>query len=359
MNDEIKKQLLNKNEKIINMVIERVKRDFPDDIAIIGLSGSFQTGDFHEKSDLDLIIINNNDHGWKISKCFILDDVGYDIYCTPWDTRIKDQSTLESNHASCLLDMQILYCGNPEYMDKLNKYRQNALDILAKPIGKECLVRAKKNIDLAKQNYAETFIHDDIGNVRFAACGVVYNLINALVSMNNTYIKRGVKRYREELASLEHLPENFDTKYISVIKAASVDDVRNSSLNLIKSVIALYDSMCENFIEKPVPSKENAVGTYEELWCNYLNKVTLSCDSGDISYAYNVAMGAQDYLDEMTSMIGAKKYNLMQYFDANNLIMFKEAFLDIVGEYEKMYKKINLKPEMYDNFEDVYKAFMN
>jgi len=59
MNEAMKQLLLSKNEKIINMVIERAKRDFLDDIAIIGLSGSFSTGDFHEKSDLDLIIINN------------------------------------------------------------------------------------------------------------------------------------------------------------------------------------------------------------------------------------------------------------------------------------------------------------
>ncbi|MCL2820482.1 MAG: hypothetical protein FWD38_06590 [Oscillospiraceae bacterium] len=56
MNELKKQELFEKNDKIANMVIERAKRDFPDDIAIIGLSGSFQTEDFHENSDLDLII---------------------------------------------------------------------------------------------------------------------------------------------------------------------------------------------------------------------------------------------------------------------------------------------------------------
>ena len=74
--DELKKQeLFEKNDKIANMVIERAKRDFLDDIAIIGLSGSFQTDDFHENSDLDLIIINNTPKGWEISDCFILGNV--------------------------------------------------------------------------------------------------------------------------------------------------------------------------------------------------------------------------------------------------------------------------------------------
>ncbi len=91
-----------------------------DDIAIIGLTGSFSTGDFHEKSDLDLIIINNNERGWGISYGFILDDVGYDIYCTPWETRIEAQANLTSPMISCLTDLQILYCAKPEYMDRFN-----------------------------------------------------------------------------------------------------------------------------------------------------------------------------------------------------------------------------------------------
>ncbi|MCL2593553.1 MAG: nucleotidyltransferase domain-containing protein, partial [Defluviitaleaceae bacterium] len=64
-----KNKLLDKNQKLIDMVIERVKRDFKDDIAIIGLTGSFATGDFNEKSDLDLIIINNTRRGFEISYC--------------------------------------------------------------------------------------------------------------------------------------------------------------------------------------------------------------------------------------------------------------------------------------------------
>ena len=71
MDENIKKKLVEKNENLINMVIERAKRDFPEDIAIIGLSGSFSTGDFHEKSDLDLIIINNTYRGWEISSALM------------------------------------------------------------------------------------------------------------------------------------------------------------------------------------------------------------------------------------------------------------------------------------------------
>lgn len=359
MDDNMKQKLLTKNDKLINMVIERAKRDFPDDIAVIGLTGSFSTGDFHEKSDLDLIIINNTPRGWEISYCFILEDVGYDIYCTPWETRINAESTLDSPMVSCLVDLKILYCAKPEYMDKLKKYQKRALDELAKPIGKPCLDRAKKDIDKAKQEYANTMIADQIGAVRYAAGCVLYHTLNAIVNLNNTYIKRGVKRYLEELRQYQYLPDNFERKYIDVINGKTVDELRKNSLVLLRSVYELYQEMCEKFIPKSVPTYENLRGTYEELWCDCRNKVIASSDANDRSYTFHAALGAQNYLDEMAENIGTPKFDLMQHFNSDNLQIFKCEFLRIMDEYLGEYEKVGRKVEQYDTFEQVYARFMN
>ncbi|MCL2014629.1 MAG: nucleotidyltransferase domain-containing protein, partial [Defluviitaleaceae bacterium] len=99
IDDTTKQRLAAKNQKVIDMVIERAKRDFPNDIALIGLTGSFATNDFHEKSDLDLIIVNSTDKGWEISLLFILDGVGYDIYCTPW-TNLEKKAELDDTGVS-------------------------------------------------------------------------------------------------------------------------------------------------------------------------------------------------------------------------------------------------------------------
>ena len=81
MDEDLRERLVSRNKRLLDMVIERAKRDFFDDIALIGVKGSFYTGDFHEKSDLDFFVVNNTDKGRGISYCFILDDIGYDIYC--------------------------------------------------------------------------------------------------------------------------------------------------------------------------------------------------------------------------------------------------------------------------------------
>ena len=358
MDEKIRQKLIEKNEKLINMVIERAKRDFPDDIAIIGLTGSFSTNDFHEKSDLDLIIINNTDRGWGISAGFILGDVGYDIYCTPWETRIEAEANLDSPMISCLVDLKILYCAKPEYMEKFNSYRQRALDTLAKPVGSECIERARKCIDIAKQEYSNALLADDIGTVRYASGGVLHNCINALTNLNNTYIKRGIKRYMEELATYRYKPDNFIDIYMSVIEAETVDELRIASFEMLKCIVRLYDRMYENFVEHPVPTYDNLSGTYEELWCNVRNKVIASVGAKDKSYTFHTALGAQNYLDEMAEVRGTKKFNLMQYFKADNLEEFKDAFMSIMVEYLEEYNKVGRKVERYETFEQLYEHYM-
>ena len=359
MDDALKQKLAEKNKKLIDMVIERAKRDFPDDIAIIGLSGSFATGDFHEKSDLDLIIVNNTNEGWGISSGFILDDVGYDIYCTPWETRLEQQSNLDNPGVSSLTELQILYCAKPEYLERFNALKQKALDAMAKPIGADCLNRAKKHIDLAKQNYADMMLKDEMGAVRYASANLMYNLVNAIVNINNTCIKRGIKRYFEELSAYSHLPENFETLYMSVIEAKTTDAIRETSRSFLIGVIQLHDALHQKHVEKPVPTYENLDGTYEEAWCNLRNKILASVAAKDKSYAFFAAEGAQNYFDEMTTDRGTKKFDLMQYFDADNLDTFKDAFLKALDEYQREYDKVGRKVVRFDTFEEVYDYYMN
>ncbi|MHA6529345.1 nucleotidyltransferase domain-containing protein [Paenibacillus sp. BAC0078] len=358
MDESMKNKLLEKNEQLISMVTKRAKRDFPEDIAIIGLSGSFSTGDFHEKSDLDLIIINNTDRGWEISSCFILGDVGYDIYCTPWDTRIEAQANLESPMVSCLTNMKVLYCAKPEYLDRLKAYQNKALDELAKPIGAASLARAQKYINSAKQYYSEALLSDEIGAVRNASGWLAIEIMNAINCLNNTCFQHGIKRYLDELRPLKYLPGNFEKSYMDIIDAKSVAEIRNAAFILLKDTTGLYDKMNAELIEHPVPTYDNLKGTYEELWCNLRNKVINSTQAKDKSYAFLTAISAQDYLDEMTAGRGTRKFDVMKYFASDALDTFRESFMQIMDDYLDEYTKVGREVVRYDSFEELYKAYM-
>ena len=213
---------------------------------------------------------------------------------------------------------------------------------------------------LAKQEYADVMLQNEIGAVRYAVGGVLFNTINAIVDMNNTYIKRGAKRYVEELSEYKYLPDNFIGNYMAVIDAKTIEELRSTSFELLRNLESFYIGMVDKFINKPVPTYDNLNGTYEELWCNCRNKIITSCDLNDKSYAFHSALGTQSYLDEMAvEHVGTPKFNLMQHFDSDNLQAFKSEFLKIMDAYLHEYEKVNRKVEKFDTFDELYDKFMN
>jgi DNA polymerase sigma len=59
-------QLKARNNTLIDTIIQKAQRVCPQSIALIGITGSFYTGDIHPKSDLDLCIVINDPDGWKM-----------------------------------------------------------------------------------------------------------------------------------------------------------------------------------------------------------------------------------------------------------------------------------------------------
>jgi hypothetical protein len=64
---------------MIAAIIKKAGLVCPGSIALIRIAGSFHSGDIHERSDLDLCILINDEDGWKIASCFILEEAGHDI----------------------------------------------------------------------------------------------------------------------------------------------------------------------------------------------------------------------------------------------------------------------------------------
>ena len=119
------------NQKIINAIIEKANIVCPESLALIGIYGSVATGDVYEKSDLDLLILIQDDEGQKLGTEFILDDkhVGYDIYCTNW-SGLRYDAECHHAHISKLMDSQIVYVNNQEAYKELLQLRRQAKQFL-------------------------------------------------------------------------------------------------------------------------------------------------------------------------------------------------------------------------------------
>lgn len=119
------------NRTMIDAIIKKAEALCPDSLALIGVYGSVITGDEYEKSDLDLIILINDENEQVLADGFIIDDVGigYDLYCTSWDM-IEKNAQCDHAHLSRLFDPMIVYCKDKSTLKRLDEIRRKAAELL-------------------------------------------------------------------------------------------------------------------------------------------------------------------------------------------------------------------------------------
>ncbi len=242
------KSLEKKKKKIIEAVIEKADRVCPKSLAMIGIYGSFATGDFHEKSDLDLLVLINDDNGWQLGCTFIQDDleIGHDIYCTTWED-LEELSLYNSPHISKLMDSQIVYCADEKYADKLKSLRKKTKNILLSPLSEEDFVKAVNMMKEAEHFYLSAVISEEMTDIRVQTGYTVYYIENAIAMLNKKYFRFGTKRIYEELELMENKPDKLCEMIESVLQADSAERIKESLTILMQKIMHIFKKMKATF----------------------------------------------------------------------------------------------------------------
>lgn len=357
MDNSVINKLKQKNKELIDIVIQKVRAEYQNDIDLIGVCGSFFTGDFHEKSDLDLLVVLNNERGWGFSTCFILDGIGYDLYGSPW-AKLEKMASFDHTFVSHVIDADIVYCRKPEYRERFMQLKHKALNIINNPMTPEILQKSKKHLDDATLTYGEMMLEEEIGAVRQFSGGVINHLTNTVCFLNHSYFKLGVKHQLEEILAMKRVPKHFEEYFNGVMYATSVPAIRETATKLIKMVRELYDEIAEETLKKTVPTKDNLIGTYEEIWSNWKNKIQYAAEHKDLLLAFSSGASCQEFYNEMHRECGTVQINLMKHFQANNLDSFADAFEEAMQLYKKEYDRLLMQVLTYDSIDAFRKDYL-
>ena len=196
-----------RNGKIVDAIVRKERAECPGALALIGIYGSFLTGDVHPLSDLDLLILINDDRGRKLAAAFVEDDagVGHDLYCTTWDD-LREDARYEHPHISKLMDSRVAYCADERYRAELESLRDGVRRILEAPFSEADFERADGELDRARCCFARAVTAETLSEVRRQAGGMLYYAENALALLNKTYFRLGVRRRYGELEAMKRRP---------------------------------------------------------------------------------------------------------------------------------------------------------
>ena len=339
------------NRKIIEAIVGKAEKACPGALALIAVYGSAATGDLHEKSDLDLMILINDESARVLSECFILEDkdIGYDLYCTTWEM-LENDASCQDAHLSKLMDSKVLYTADKKAVLRLLMLQEKVKATLA---SEERFEKAKKAFDQAKIAFCDSFISDTLAQVRSAASDVLYYLLNAVMFYHGRYFKKGIKRTFEELQELE-LPFDLKEEILRVITSTSIDEIQQALRILMQDTRKMFENR-----EKPekTPAPENLRGTYEEMYSNWHGKMHEASIRGDVYSSFANLASLQSMIKDVSAYCGTADISFMDRFDPVNLTKNEEVFDQVLQEYLKEYEKIGLKPKKYKDADDFLTAY--
>ncbi len=323
------------DQKLIEAIKKKAWKICPDSLALIGIYGSVATGDDTEKSDLDLLILINDEKGWQLADAFILDDreVGYDIYCTNWDM-LEEDAKCRHAHLSKLLDAKIVYVKDEAAVEKLKGLRQQAADLLA---SQERCQRSAEAFLAAKGAFADCCLTDSLSEARTFAGYCINFLADSVMLYCGKYFRFGIKRTFEELRQL-NLPFDMEKEILCVMRAESVEEIRGTLTCLLRSV----REYLQFSREKKEGAFENLNGTYEEMYSNWRNKMFEAAEKGDLYASFMNLVSLQGMIHELAEEIAITDFEIMGEFSPANLSANTRLFDRSLERYLDEYKKRNM-----------------
>lgn len=350
-----------RNKKIIDAVLEKEKAVCPGAVALIGIYGSFETGDVHPLSDLDLLILINDSRGWQLGSAFIQEDppVGYDIYCTDRESLLRD-ARFDEPHIAKLMDSRIVYCADKKYLDELEALRAQVRRKLAEPFCEADYRKAEDALKEAQRLYALAMIAEKPSEALKQTGGVLYYTENAVAMLNKTYFRKGVRRRFEELNAMKNRPENLSEMIEDVLSAGTVTALKQRLTVLVKETTACFEDVRQTVLPpKAQPSAETLKGTYEEMFSNWHGKMALAAETGDRHLAFMSLSSLDEMLSDIYGEIDIGHYDALAAYDPGDLEKTAAGFDAVLLSYLREYEKAGLKPKVYRDTDEFTAAYLD
>lgn len=304
--------MTDRQQKILDSILEAIRENYADDIALMILYGSAVNGTADEYSDLDMLYIPKTFEGRNLAKTFILDGIGYDIWCGSWDT-LHSMMAWEDMRVSILADSELVYAASEEDRQKYETMRDNARRRTDLPATAHDYHPALEFVKKAKNYYGELCLGSSA-----AVGGILMELVNAVCFVNRRYLKYGAKRILEEISEYPDLPADFVEDYSRVVREP--DNAAAICKVMILRTEGFVHGHYRQFTGKGKLASQ-CTGMYEEI-SSHWNKIRRCCETGDIDGVFIAACSLQHDLDFAKITLG-KSFDLMIGWNPHELHAFR------------------------------------
>jgi hypothetical protein len=307
-------------KELTNWAITQIQKKYKDDVALlIAISGHSLENDCH--GECFDYFVPANENGNKLAQTFIIDGVGHDLYPRSWK-RIENMAEFNDDFTFGLGDAKILYFRSEEdknrfiAMQEKQKANMQDKDFMLK--------KALEKLDIAMEIYRTMMFEDLLYKVRMAAGFIAHYLSIAVTCINGTYFRQRLDLEIVELAQMKEIPDNFIAYYEAIVKAKSVEELKNLSYEIISTARKFIAAHKPPKTEKvKTPSYEDLADWYEEGSLTW-RRIYYHCDTQNYERAFPDAINLQRELNIIKEEFELREMDLLGSFDAINLSAFKQ-----------------------------------
>ncbi len=326
-----------KSDPIIESIVQFVRDEYPADIAIIGVYGSYARNTQHEKSDIDIFFTPATPRGYEASRQFIIGGIGYDFWPISWE-RMESALANFSRIVTVISECIIVYYRSSEDLKKITEYKRRIDDMLGES---NSLNMMDKALDLLKESGATVIdMHSQSRPLNILKQRFLDQLMSALSAANRKLFTSCWTRDLDRLSGFPLLPSGF---------IRDVDTLIDSRTDRAFCIAAEMLLKTREVIEKArsaassLPDwKESFAGFYEEL-LSTTNKIKNACSTGDKYTAFISAMHFQDITNGiLSSLLGVP---------SDGYSAIKEFGLPVLSD--------SFDPEKLEEFSSLLQTFDN
>lgn len=321
-----------------DLLIEKIKKDYKDDISLVVMIGSRLYNDTHAKSDLDLYFIPKTKRGENLGFVFIIDGIGFDFWPISWE-RIEKIARFDERITSIISEGQVLYSGSDEDLQRFNLIKEKiSYELEPKEFYEKALNKLK---NVYEPFYAMLDEKEYVAIVRLQGVKILYTLTEVIALANNTFIKRGRKHLKSEILAMKYVPQEFEENYDQFFLENDPLKIVDIITNMIRETKYMLENL--DFYTKPKKFKENMQGFYEEI-INHYNKIERACEIDDHVTAMlaaaeiNIEMewafqDTEEVLEILPGMLPAYNASSLGFF-CERAKLHHNTFLELLDHYE-------------------------
>ena len=337
---------------IAELFIEKVRRDYPNDISLVVVMGSYIYNDTHDKSDLDIYFVPKTERGYNLGFTFILDEIGFDMWPISWE-RLERIASHDERITSIVTEGKVIYYSSVEDLTRLDELKAKALDTSDKS------VFTKKSKEAFSKSYELIYRIQEaksLGQLRRYGIQFINTIGYALALLNGTTIKRGRGKLKQELLSNKLVPENFSSLYDTLFFSSDMETIKHDLLELMKNTEELIDIELAKYRNRGSAS-DVLYGFFEELISSY-NKIEHAYDLNNPFTCLFAGCEIQDEIDDILQYADLEKPDfpdIAMSYDPGHLQKIAHAAQDHKKQFTDFLQENNVSIRRFENLEEYEK----